>query len=186
MKSLGEIFIGLCNKRIFRIIFVMVVCVSVFGIFGFAIINGQPKYALTCEQFDKIAANLGYETTDSTEQYQEQFDSTLIGSRGIHSNVLRFEFFEFSNSDMAHKLWSSCYQEIIKNRSPHDVEYENYYSNYREYALESLGKYYTVIYVGNTAVLAECANEESINDILNILEEMEYNPKASKNNKGKE
>ncbi len=181
MKTLGDRFIELCSKRTFRIIFVIIVCASVFGIWGYAIINGQPKDPLTCEQFDQIATELGYETTDATEEYRQKFGDVVKGSRGIHSSVLRFEFFEFTNDDSASSLWTGCYKEIIKNRSAHDVEYDNYYANYREYALKSEGRYYTVIYVGNTTVVAECANEETIDEIIGILEKMDYNPKPSKN-----
>ena len=181
MISIGERFIELCNKRTFRILFVTVVCVCVLGIFGYAVLNGQPKEPLTCEQFDKIGEQLGYDVKDSTQEYQDEFGSSLKGSRGIHSNVLRFEFFEFTDKETPHAVWSSCYQKIIENRSRSDIEYENYYANYRQYALKSSGRYYTVIYVGNTAVFAECSNEESINDILNILKAMNYNPKSNNN-----
>lgn len=181
MFSVGEKFIELGHKKKFRVFFVITIVIAVFAIFSYAITNGQPKEPITCVQFDQIAEKLGYETTDSTEQYRKQFGDVVIGGRGIHSDVLRFEFLEFADDDSALSLWTGCYKEIIKNRSQNDVEYENNFSNYSQYALKSLGKYYTVINVGNTTVLAECANEQTINEIINILAEMKYNPKKSEN-----
>ena len=183
MHLITESFINLFNRKIVRIIFVTIVCVSLLAIFIYGFVNGQPKEPLTCEQFDMIGEQLGYDVKDSTQEYLDEFGSSLKGSRGIHSNVLRFEFFEFTDKETPHAVWTSCYQKIIENRSRSDIEYENYYANYRQYALKSLGRYYTVIYVGNTAVFAECSNEESIEEILNILAEMKYNPKNSENKK---
>ena len=181
MFSIGEKFVGLCYRKSFRIVFISVISISLIAILVFVFTNGQAKEPLTCEQFDNIALELGYDTTDSTEQYREEFGDVVIGGRGIYSSVLRFEFLEFNNDDSASSLWTGCYKEIIKNRSKYDIEYENYYSNYSQYALKSSGKYYTVINVGNTTVLAECANEESIDDIIKILAKMNYNPKNNEN-----
>lgn len=168
------------NKiKYYRIPIMFIIAILVFiGIVIFFIVHTGPKTPLTCEQFDQIANELGYETTDTTDKYTD-FDETFIASRKIISDDFRFEYFEFNDSSSATSLYSGTYTEIIGKRSLHDIEYSDYYNNYRHYALESNGKYYTVIYVENTTVVAEC-DATYKGKVLDILTEMDYRPDKKK------
>ena len=162
-----------------RIIIVFFIAIIVFiSIIVFFMVNTGPKTPLTCEQFDAIAKNLGYETIETTSEYTD-FGSSFIASSKIVSNDFRFEYFEFNDSSSAKALYGSTYTKIIGKRSLHDVEYSDYYNNYRHYALESNGKYYSIIYVGNTATYAECEATYK-NKVLDILTEMDYRPDKNK------
>lgn len=164
----------------YRILIPFIIAVIVFGgLFIYVLVNTGPKTPLTCEQFDTVAKDLGYVTTDTSSDYTD-YGESLIGCRKIVSDDFRFEYFEFDSSDMAKSLYSTAYTQIIKKRSQHDAEYSSYYNNYRQYGLRSNGKYYMTTYVGNTSVYVEC-KEEYMGDIYDILEEMNYNPKNSEN-----
>jgi len=163
----------------YRILIPFIIAIIVFGgLFIYVLVNTGPKTPLSCEQFDTIAENLGYETIDTTSEYTD-FGSSFIASSKIVSNDFRFEYFEFNDSSGAKALYGSTYTKIIGKRSLHDVEYSDYYNNYRHYALESNGKYYSIIYVGNTATYAEC-DATYKNKVLDILTEMDYRPDKNK------
>lgn len=174
------------NKKQFKLMIPIIIAVIVFGVLiVYVLINTGSKTPLTCGQFDSIAKELGYETTDTSSEYSNLGD-TLVASRKIISDDFRFEYLEFNDSSSAKALYGSMYTKIIGKRSQHDVEYSDYYSNYRHYALESNGKYYSIIYVGNTASYAEC-DATYKNDVLDILTEMDYRPdkkEAIKNRQG--
>ena len=163
------------NKNKFKMMIPIIVAIIVFsGFIIYALINTGTKTPLTCEQFDTIVNDLGYETINTTNEYND-FGEMFISSRRIDSDDFRFEYFEFNDSSSATSLYSGIYTEIIGKRSLHDIEYSDYYKNYRHYALESNGKYYSIIYVGNTAAYAECDAEHK-NKVLDILTEMDYRP----------
>ena len=163
------------NKKQIRLMLPIIIAIVVFGVLIiYVLISTGSKAPLTCEQFDSIAKDLGYETIDTTTEYDNLGD-TLVASRKIVSEDFRFEYLEFNEASNAKALYGSMYNKIIGKRSQHDVEYSDYYNNYRHYALESNGKYYTVIYVENTAVYAECSFEHK-NEVLDILTEMDYRP----------
>ena len=166
--------------KYYRIPIMFITGIIVFiGIFIFFVVNTGEKTPLTCEQFEETANSLGYDTMDTTTEY-DNLGNTLVGSRKIVSDDFRFEYFEFTSSDSSESLFASTYQKIIGKRSQHDAEYSSYYNNYNMYGLRSKGKYYVVMYVGNTSVYGEC-KEEYMVDIYNILEGMNYNPKNNEN-----
>ncbi|MBQ9228883.1 MAG: hypothetical protein IJ168_08650 [Eubacterium sp.] len=144
----------------------------------YVILNTGSKDPLTCEQFEQIVNDFGYETLDTFDEYTN-LGETLTGSRKIVSDDFRFEFFEWTSSSSAREIYGSMYNKIIGKRSQHDAEYSAYYNNYRQYGLRSNGKFYLIIYVENTNVYAECS-EEYMNDIFNILDAMNYDQKNEK------
>ncbi len=148
-------------------------------VLGITLINAfnVQKEPVTSDRIWEIIEQHGYVPQDLTEKYYEHdpaFKNTLIKSVAFVDNDIRFDYFEFNNSNSAIDIYGQAYTEIIMNyNAVHKIEIDHQMGNFSIYLLDSLGKYNVAIYVENTAIYANC-NSENKNEINKILNTINY------------
>ncbi|MGN0547547.1 MAG: hypothetical protein ACI4I3_09455 [Acutalibacteraceae bacterium] len=157
----------------------LVLVVGILVILTIALISAfnVQKEPVTADRVCEIIKEQGYNPQDITDKYYEHdptFKRTLIKCVAFEEDDIRFDFFEFNNSNSAVDIYGQAYTEIILNyNAVNKIEIEHQMGNFSIYTLDSLGKYNVAIYVGNTAVYANCDSENK-NEINRILDAIDY------------
>ncbi|NLX93217.1 MAG: hypothetical protein GXZ02_05040 [Clostridiales bacterium] len=132
-----------------------------------------PKTPATTEQVREVLVTLGYEPQDITKQFSE-LESTLNQCIAIQKNDIRFEFYDFNNSNSAIDAYGDAHSLIIRTKMALPrVQTQTDKANYSIYTLEAAGEYSVAIHVGTTAVYAY-SNADNRNEINNILDAIDY------------
>ena len=159
------------------LILFLLIFLIMFGVFiGF---TGNQKTPVTAEQIKSVIVEQGYEPQDITDKYYEYdpaFKATLVKCVTFEEEDIRFDYFEFNNSNSAIDIYGQAYTEIIlKYNAIHKIEIDHQMANFSIYTLDSMGKYNVAIYVENTAIYANCnsANKNEINKILDAIDYLE-------------
>lgn len=158
------------NSSLLMVIIFIVIWVSAMF---FAIDGGKPSVSV--EQMTETLTSRGYIVRDSTEKYKEAAqNSKFEKSIETENNGFAFAFFVFADSDSASNFFAANRAKIIDEKlaEPNKMNYVTG-NNYSIYTLTVNGTYYVVESVGNTAVYAKCAEEDS-EQIIAILEETDY------------
>lgn len=157
----------------------VILFVGLLIVLGITLLNAfnVQKEPVTSDRICEIIKQHGYVPQDLTEKYYKHdpsFKNTLIKSVAFVDGDIRFDFFEFNNSNSAIDIYGQAYTEIILNYNTiHKTEIDHQMGNFSIYLLDSLGKYNVAIYVGNTAIYANCSSENK-NEINKILNEIDY------------
>ena len=152
------------------LVFLAVVLINAFNI---------QKEPATADDVYVIMMEQGFVPQDITEKYYEHdpaFEATLVKCVALEEGDIRFDFFEFNNKNSAIDIYGQAYTKIITNYNAiHKIEIDHQMGNFSIYTLDSLGKYNVAIYVGHTAIYAECDSENKlkINKILDAIDYLE-------------
>ena len=135
------------------------------------------KEPVTADRVYGIMMEQVFVPQDITEKYYEHdpaFEATLVKCVAFEEGDIRFDFFEFNNKNSAIDIYGQAYTKIITNYNAiHKIEIDHQMGNFSIYTLDSLGKYNVAIYVGHTAVYAECDSENKL-EINKILDAIDY------------
>lgn len=146
----------------------------VYCLLKFLIVNKEP---LTADKVTEIVSSHGYKAEDISNQYYEMdngFKTTLDKCIAFQKDDIHFEFFVFKDRNRALDLYGQAYNKItMEYDAIHKIESSSSAGNYRTYSLDSLDKYNAVTWVDTTVVYAYCDSENK-DEIISILDEMDY------------
>ncbi|MCL2047913.1 MAG: hypothetical protein FWG87_04210 [Defluviitaleaceae bacterium] len=169
------------------IIAVIIMVAIIFGVLRVLPVLLEPKTPATAEQVISALVSQGYTPRDYTEAYianNPGVEETLNELIAVEQDDMRFEFYNFTRSDHATRIYSHSYSELIrKYNSLPRVQTNSRRANYSIYTLEASGMYAVAIYVGNTAVYAYSnAESEHAAKIRRVLTEIGYFEQGSNMN----
>jgi len=155
-----------------KLIVAIIVAIVIVGIVAFAIINSG-KRAITIEQFEEKAKEMGYNIADmqNTITEKEEVTGAKVAMSEDYSYIIRF--YTLKDNTSADHFYNENKEEMAKLKQEGNEMTEKNSKNYHTCSLKADGKYRYIARIDST-VLQLSVNESEEQKVTELIKKLGY------------